>query len=528
MSSNDARTKEFKNRGLDQDALRRRRNEQNVGLRKQKRDENIQKRRQLTSSSHNGVAESAEEVVTNSGLSIEQLPEMTAMLMGEDRTRWLTATKMFRKLLSKEKTPPIQEVIEMNVVPRLVQFLSYEADPMIQFESAWALTNIASGNAEQTAIVIDAGAVPHFIELLKSDSSDVCEQAVWALGNIAGDSSACRDLVLKQGGMMPLLDVLHKSDTASMTRNATWALSNLCRGKSPSPDFSLVRVSLPVLARLIQLGDEEVLQDACWALSYLSDGNDHKIEAVLQADVAGRLVELLGHHESHVVSPALRTLGNIVTGRDHETQCVLNAGALPQLKRLLLTSDKEAVRKETCWTLSNITAGTKDQIQAVIEADIFPALANILTVGDHRTKKEAAWAVSNAACGGSDDQLRYLVEAGCIQPLCQMLSVKGVENKVMTVILDAIEKILKAGQDHADLTGQEVNEMAVYIESFGGVDIIDNLQKHFNQLVYEKSYAIIETYFKDDEDVSIMPDEEDGSYTFDSQGAGAPQEGFNF
>lgn len=68
------------------------------------------------------------------------------------------------------------------------------------------------------------------------------------------------------------------------------------------------------------------------------------------------------HDQPTVVSAALRAVGNIVTGDDVQTQVILNCGALPCLFRLL-SSPKETVRKEACWTLSNITAGNRQQIQ---------------------------------------------------------------------------------------------------------------------------------------------------------------------
>jgi HEAT repeat protein len=257
---------------------------------------------------------------------------------------------------------------------------------------------------------MDHGAVPVFVALLASPSDDVREQAVWALGNIAGDSPRCRDTVLTSNALMPLLGQLNAQSKLTMLRNSTWTLSNFCRGK-PQPHFDLVRPALPALAQLVTSTDEEVLTDACWALSYLSDGTNDKIAAVIDAGVCGRLVELLGHPSPSVLIPALRTVGNIVTGDDVQTQIIINCAALPCLLRLLTESHKKSIKKEACWTISNITAGNKDQIQSIIDAGIIPPLVALLSNAEFDIKKEAAWALSNATSGGTHPQIRYLVQA---------------------------------------------------------------------------------------------------------------------
>ena len=517
-----ARRKEFK-KGTELEETRRRREDEAIQIRKKEKDEQLARRRRMqdeeitggeaASASASGAAPLPASG-TSPAVDLSILPQiLQAMINGEVGVKF-QATQQVRKLLSIEKTPPIQPVIDIGMVPYLVQFIQQDSMPDLQFEAAWALTNIASGNADQTRCVVDAGTVPLFIRMLGSANIDVKEQAVWALGNIAGDSPQLRDLCLRHGVMTSLINVFRTSDKMSILRNATWCLSNLCRGK-PQPNLVEVEPALGLLSNLIHSADNEIVTDALWALSYVSDGPNERIEKVIEAGICKKLTDLLGHQNSLVVTPALRTVGNIVTGDDRQTRVVIQAGALGRLLQLLY-HPRRNIRKEACWTISNITAGSKEQIQSVIDSGIVPKIVETIeTATEYDVRKEAAWAISNATSGGSPAQIDSLVQAGCIKPLCDLLAVN--DSKLIGICLEALDHILAVGKAAEEqLLNVTENPYIKIIEEADGLSKIESLQHDTSDEIYRKAVRLLETYFPVEEEMGGM-----------DSGA-VPQGGFNF
>jgi len=233
-----------------------------------------------------------------------------------------------------------------------------------------------------------------------------------------------------------------------------------------------------------------------------------------------------------VQTPALRSVGNIVTGDDVQTQIIINCGSLPALLSLL-SSQKDGIRKEACWTISNVTAGNSNQIQSVIDAGIMPPLIHLLGNGDFKTRKEACWAISNATSGGlqKPEQIRYLVRENCIPPLCDLLVCP--DNKIIQVSLDGLENLLKVGEldKEASETPGAVNNVALIIEEAGGMEKIHDCQNNINEEIYMKAFNIIGKYFSDDEEAGEMGENAapgQGGFGFGQQQQQPQQGGFNF
>lgn len=117
------------------------------------------------------------------------------------------AINAVRLLLSVpgEVAASANQVVNAGAVPILVKLLMRNDCPELQFEAAWALTNIAGVRSTSSAVAEEQGAINTLIHLLRSRNAQVREQCAWCLGNIAFQSAVHRERVLIHEGTIESL-----------------------------------------------------------------------------------------------------------------------------------------------------------------------------------------------------------------------------------------------------------------------------------------------------------------------------------
>jgi len=497
--------------------LKKKRDEYMVEIRKKKREHTLTKKRNLDLSNDLRLENERLGKVTEENIdpnetmeeyiqkcarivySLKDLPALLKAVNSSDVKQQYYGVIGIRRIVSKDENPPIQEIIDANVIPRIIGFTERYEESQLQYEAAWALTNIASGTTAQTRSIIDKGGVTAFIRLLKHDSPEISEQAIWALGNIGGDNTEFRDHILKSNVLAPLIEIIDKTGDEKVIKHGIWALSNFARG-NPLPKFELVKSTIPVFAKVIQQTDDlETLVDAAWAMVYLSDGkneNNNRVDLVLQTNICHGLVRHMSMDQTlGALVPVLRILGNLLSGTEDQASEVLEApDVVEKLVELATTHQNRTVVRESCWCLSNIAAGNPRQVQLVMkDHDQISRLMKITQRSEPEIIKEVLWIFSNATAKASPIQMIRLVECYIIDLFCEYLKHDDPQN--IEIALDGIANVLNMGAYLANQNKTE-NQFLIELENKGGVVVIDNLQIHPSIGIYKRALKILETHFE--------------------------------
>ena len=88
--------------------------------------------------------------------------------------------------------------------------------------------------------------------------------------------------------------------------------------------------------------------------------------------------------------------------------------------------------------------------------------------------------------------MQILIEQHIIELICDCLKMK--DAKYLAVSLEAFGNLLAYGKKYLMIDG--VNRIVTKVEELGMFDVLENLQYHPVEVVYEKTIKLLETYFE--------------------------------
>jgi len=462
------------------------------------------------------------------------------------------ALASLRRVLSSQSKPPIQDAIDAGALPLLIGFL--QSPPTVsvgtvaeyQLEAAWTLTNVVSGTSVQTAAMVELGGVEALLSVLDSPVAlahcELCEQCLWALGNIAGDCVGLRDHLLRRnaigrlGGLYQQLPGVSWSalERAQVLRTLIWLMGNLCRSQ-PAPALAEVDCCFDFFVQVLMGTDDALmLSEALWGLSYLLEGASEDEGSTRAArflaagfgpgetpmppaphPVVERVVCCMKRpelKENQMPVPALRLLGALVSASSPElTDLVIAAGVLRALRDAVRCVEASTqVRCDAVWTLSNIAAGSPAQAQRLlIEPGVWAAVCDSLESGaTHEIRRECAWTIVNVAKGGAValtkldcKALLRLLKVALQETKRQQRGAAAEEEKqalLLRALLDVAESCLRCGQEQAEKQGVSVNPFVRHAEECGLLDQLEELQHSESEAVYRKAVYLLESWFQAD------------------------------
>jgi len=434
--------------GVDGEKTRKNREERAIQIRKDKRSDRALSQRRRCQDEDEELEKKANVCELRQRRMLEALPVKGSLLLSGDPNSQLEGASYFRKVLSVEKNPPVGIVVEAGLVPLLINLIRPGVHPPVQFEAAWALTNIACGEKQHARVLVQEGVIPLLIDLIANSTNEkVREQCLWAVANISADVNECRDILFAEGVIRPLLWTLgidappHRqlcSPSLSLMQHASLAFSNLIKGEV-SPCIELMLPIMFALSELIQFNDDKCLAHITNALVSAFDASPNNIQLVLEHGMLGRIRELCDPRPELPFDPNSPNTGSgstasktreldwkLVRENSVKVLCAVARSPIMLHKRLLFSSrfnnalgamlreldrsDTESFRKEVCITLREVMETDNKYTVQLVQMNLIPILKKCLETGTFDVMVQAGYCVLYILQNCSHEELAVLYQ----------------------------------------------------------------------------------------------------------------------
>ncbi|KAG5514445.1 hypothetical protein RHGRI_035758 [Rhododendron griersonianum] len=246
---------------------------------------------------------------------------------------------------------------------------------------------LSAQEPEHQQLIVDAGALPHLVGLLKRHRDGQNSRAV-----------------------------------NGVIRRAADAITNLAHENSSIKTRVRIEGGIPLLVELVDFSDLKVQRAAAGALRTLAFKNDENKNQIVECNALPTLILMLRSEDAAIHYEAVGVIGNLVHSSPHIKKEVLLAGALQPVIGLLSSCCSESQR-EAALLLGQFAANDSDCKVHIVQRGAVQPLIEMLQSPDTQLKEMSAFALGRLAQDTHNQA--GIGHSGGIVPLLKLLDSKN-------------------------------------------------------------------------------------------------------
>eukprot|EP00826_Nyctotherus_ovalis_P015023 TRINITY_DN14234_c0_g1_i3.p1 TRINITY_DN14234_c0_g1~~TRINITY_DN14234_c0_g1_i3.p1 ORF type:complete len:533 (+),score=122.47 TRINITY_DN14234_c0_g1_i3:59-1657(+) len=388
-------------------------------------------------------------------------------------------------------------------IPKLLELASSSYEK-IQFEALWILINMTAMHSKYSQQILSLNGHAKLIPLLHT-SSKFKEQAIWLLGNIAGENEELRAELLKAGVLEEIVAVFKDNpNEIALVDTASWTIENLFKAEE-TPSATVITPFIELLNALMCSKESKKMRKGLEGLQKITANNEENIEIIVNEIDVKMLVACASRKESLLKLTALQVINNICTGEESEIKKLISYGLISMIGETLRESKDKAILEASISIVSSIMVGSENCIQQLIDEFVFKHLTTIVQKMPVVRHKAAAILV-NACESGTESEIMQICVAGALEAFVTILELEDAMLELAT--LDVLDRIL-------GLWNEDENVVAKEFDRLGIIAKLEELQLHPNIDVINRAQQLLDKHFDTyplaDDDVSMADMEKEHS-----------------
>ncbi|XP_020102633.1 ARM REPEAT PROTEIN INTERACTING WITH ABF2, partial [Ananas comosus] len=386
-----------------------------------------------------------------------------------DRVAAKRATHVLAELAKNEEV--VNVIVEGGAVPALVRHLREpllapnegEERPFeheVEKGSAFALGLLAV-KPEHQQLIVDAGALPLLVDLLKrhrkgSNSravNSVIRRAADAITNLAHENSNIKTCVRIEGGIPPLVELLESTDL-KVQRAAAGALRTLAFKNDENKNQIVGCSALPTLILMLRSEDAAIHYEAVGVIGNLVHSSPNIKKEVLSAGALQPVIGLLSSCCTESQREAALLLGQFASADSDCKVHIVQRGAVRPLIEMLQSPDIQ-LKEMSAFALGRLAQDAHNQAGIAYNGGLVPLL-KLLDSKNGSLQHNAAFALYGIA--DNEDNVSDFIKVGGVQKLqdgefivqatkdCVAKTLKRLEEKIHGRVLKHLLYLMRVGE----------------------------------------------------------------------------------